>query len=78
MFGELHGYSGKLRGAKVEAEGAPMFLSMVACFQWWTVARSGGDPTTIKEGKEASDVRHNLGQLFEEEGSKGLTSGGRF
>jgi hypothetical protein len=63
---------------EVEAEGAPTCLSVVAHLQWWTTVRSGGDPTTGKEGKEVSDVRHNPGQLFEEEGSKGLTGGGGF
>jgi hypothetical protein len=62
----------------VEAEGAPMCLSMVARLQWRMGARSGSDSTTKKEGKEVSDVRHNPGQLFEEEGSKGLTDGGGF
>jgi hypothetical protein len=55
VFGELHGYSGKLLGTEVEAKGAPTCLSMV------------------KEEGDVNEVCHSLGQLFEEEGSKGLT-----
>jgi hypothetical protein len=75
VFGELYGYPGKLWGAEVEAEGASTCLSMVAHLQWRTTVRSGGDPTT---GKVVSNVQQNPGQLFEEEGSKGLTGGGGF
>jgi hypothetical protein len=41
--------------------------------QWWTTARSGGDPITGKEEEDVNEVCHSLGQLFEEEGGKGLT-----
>jgi hypothetical protein len=35
--------------------------------------RSGDDPFTGKEEGYVNEVRHGLGQLFNEEGSKGLT-----
>jgi hypothetical protein len=37
------------------------------------MAWSGGDPITRKEEGDVNEVCHSLGQLFEEEGSKGLT-----
>jgi hypothetical protein len=37
------------------------------------VARSSGDPITKKEEGDVNEVCHDLGHLFEEEGSKGLT-----
>jgi hypothetical protein len=73
VFWELHGYSGKLRGTKVEVEGALTCLSTVARLQWWTAAQSGGDLITRKEEGDVNEVRHSLGKLFEEEGGKGLT-----
>jgi hypothetical protein len=61
VFGELHGYSGKLRGAEVEAEGAPTCLSTVAHLQWRMATRSGGDPITGKEEGDVNEVCHDLG-----------------
>jgi hypothetical protein len=73
VFGELHGYSGKLQGAEVEAEGAPTCLSTVAHLQWRTAAQSGDNTITRTEEGDLNEVRHNLGQLFKEEEGKGLT-----
>jgi hypothetical protein len=38
-----------------------------------TVARCSGGPITGKEEGDVKKVHHSLGQLFKEEGSKGLT-----
>jgi hypothetical protein len=73
VFGELHGYSGKLQGVEVELEGALTCLSTVARLQWQTVVWSVGDPITGKEEGDVNEVHHSLGQLFEEERGKGLT-----
>jgi hypothetical protein len=72
VFRELHGYSGKLQVAEVKAKGALTCLSTVAHLQLRTVVRCSGDPITGKEG-DVNKVHHSLGQLFKEEGSKGLT-----
>jgi hypothetical protein len=73
VFRELHGYSGKLRGVEVEAEGAPTYLSMVARRQWRTMAWRGGDLTIGNRGKWVRSVRHG------EEGEvEGLTGGSEF
>jgi hypothetical protein len=58
---------------EVEVEGAPTCLSTVARLQRRTTAWSGRDSITRKEEGDVNEVCHSLGQLFEEEGSKGLT-----
>jgi hypothetical protein len=73
VFRELHGHSGKPQGVEVEVEGAPTCLSTVTHLQWRTAARSGGGPIPGKEEEYGNEVRHRLGQLFKEEGGKGLT-----
>jgi hypothetical protein len=57
VFGELHGYPGKLPGVKVEAEGVLMKLSM----------------TTRNEGMLVKLVGHPRGLLGEEVEGEGLT-----
>jgi hypothetical protein len=56
-----------------EKENCHTVPSTVGRLQWRTAVRSGGDPITGKEEGDVNEVRHNLGQLFEEEGGKGLT-----
>jgi hypothetical protein len=45
----------------------------VTRLQWQTAAGSGGGPITGKEKEDVNEVRHSLGQLFEEEGGMGIT-----
>jgi hypothetical protein len=73
VFGELHGYPGKLLGMKVEVEGVLTKLSTTAQCQWWTTARIGGDLATGNEGKRVRSVGHPQGLLGEEVEGGGLT-----
>jgi hypothetical protein len=45
----------------------------VAHLQWRTAPQSGDNTITRTEEGDLNEVRHNLGQLFKEEGGKGLT-----
>jgi hypothetical protein len=73
VFEELHGHSRKLRGLEVEVQRAPTCLSTVTRLQRRIVVQSGSGPITGKEEEDVIEVHHSLGQLFMEEGGKGLT-----
>jgi hypothetical protein len=66
VFGELHGYLGKLLGVKVEAEGVLTKLSTAAQCQWRTTTRIGGDSATGNKGKQVRSVGHPQELLGEE------------
>jgi hypothetical protein len=70
---ELHWTLGRLPIMEEEAEEVPVRLSLMARGWWWTAARRSDYPVTGKEEGDVNGVRYVLGQLFEEEGSKGLT-----
>jgi hypothetical protein len=73
VFGELHGYLGKLLGVKVEAEGVLTKLSTAAQCQWRTTTRIGGDSATGNKGKQVRSVGHPQELLGEEVEDGGLT-----
>jgi hypothetical protein len=56
-----------------EAEEILVKLSPMTRWWWRMVARRSDDSVTRKEEGDINEVCHGLGQLFEEEGSKGLT-----
>jgi hypothetical protein len=59
-----------------EGEEVPVRLSPMA--RWWrrTAARRSDDLVTRKEEEDANEVRHGLGQLFEEQGVALFTTSG--
>jgi hypothetical protein len=70
---KLHWTLGWLPIVDEEAEEVPVRLSPMTRWWWRTAARRSDDLVIEKEEGDVNEVCHDLGQLFDEEGSKGPT-----